>query len=487
MENTWHAAKAEQRHNARSDERGRDEFVVRVVHVLNNVLTPIVGYPEIVLSELLTGDPVRADLEELAQAADQASTLTCLLLSISREARMWNQAQPTWQADPVSMNLLFSRAVHDLETSLALVEDHVARLSGYFAVGHPARADLQQIERAVGQAALLVCVLRAIDHGVVSHPKVLSLNSVIVAMEQDIRCLTRGDIELVFALDPSLGQVKVDPTHVERVIINLVLNARDVMPDGGRLTIETANVELDADYSQKHPGTRPGCYVLLAVSDTGTGMTDETKSRIFEPFFTTKEEGKGTGLGLATVYGIVKQSDGYIWPYSELGKGTTFKVYLPRVSEQAASDRQEPSPVALPRGTETILLVEDEYAVCELVRHILERQGYTVLAAYLPSEAVRLSQQYDRPIPLLITDIMMPEMSGTELAERLVASRPEMKVLYISGYTDNAIARQSVLGPGVAYLEKPFAPTKLVHLVRKMLDESSESGCQPVVDAHKGG
>jgi CheY-like chemotaxis protein len=278
------------------------------------------------------------------------------------------------------------------------------------------------------------------------------------------------DVEMVTVLRPDVGRIEADPGQIEQVVMNLAVNARDAMPKGGRLTIETANVELDEAFAGLHIAVRPGPYVLLAVSDTGMGMDAETRARIFEPFFTTKEVGRGTGLGLATVYGIIKQSGGNIWVYSEPGQGTTFKVYLPRVA-QTEAPVVEPR-AAAPRGTETILLVEDEAMVSELAQAILQQSGYEVLAATDGEAALRLLAAYERPIHLLLTDVVMPFMSGKELATRVLALRPKMKVLYMSGYTDEAIVHHGVLEPGVALLEKPFTPAALAQKVRAILDES---------------
>jgi CheY-like chemotaxis protein len=291
-------------------------------------------------------------------------------------------------------------------------------------------------------------------------------------MHKMLKRLIGEDIDLKLVLEPTLGTVKADPGQIEQVIMNLAVNARDAMPQGGKLTIETANVALDESYACRHIGVEPGQYVMLAVSDTGCGMDDETLSHIFEPFFTTKNEGQGTGLGLSTVYGIVKQSGGDIWVYSEPGRGTTFKVYLPRTEEavvegaSAKSDQLECSR----HGQETILLVEDEEMVRTLASEILQMSGYTVLEAEHGHAALQLSTAFAGRIHLMLTDVVMPEMSGVELARRLVSARPEMKVIYMSGYTDRAVAHHGLLELGSTYLQKPFTLDMLTCKIRQALD-----------------
>jgi CheY-like chemotaxis protein len=262
--------------------------------------------------------------------------------------------------------------------------------------------------------------------------------------------------------------VQADPSHIEQVILNLVVNARDAMPKGGKLTIETTDVVLDGEYAVAHVGVKPGAYVMLAVTDNGVGMDQETQKRIFEPFFTTKELGKGTGLGLSTVFGIVQQSGGTIWVYSELGRGTTFKLYLPRANAEA-DVRRTPIPAAA-HGTETILLVEDEEQVRLVALNILRRRGYKVIVARDPAEALLLCETHVEPIDLLLTDVVMPQMSGPELAERLADTRPTMKILCMSGYTDDSVVRHGVLKSGMVYLQKPFTPASLTKKVRETLD-----------------
>jgi CheY-like chemotaxis protein len=278
------------------------------------------------------------------------------------------------------------------------------------------------------------------------------------------------DIEIRTVLDPKLGSVKADLSQLEQVLMNLAVNARDAMPTGGKLTIETNNIYLDEAYVQQHVVGQPGSYVLLAVSDTGMGMDAATQAHAFEPFFTTKERGKGTGLGLSTVYGIIKQSGGYIWLYSEAGKGTTFKIYLPRVDGAAEEELIREKHAAVPAGGETVLLLEDEPALRELVREWLTGIGYVVLEAKGGAEALEISRSYSGSIDLLLTDVVMPGMSGRQLAERLTPSRPGMRVLYVSGYTTDAIVHHGVLQPGVAFLQKPFTRAALAQKLRETLD-----------------
>ncbi len=336
---------------------------------------------------------------------------------------------------------------------------------------HPLRENIGEVEKAARRAAALTKQLLAFSRKQLLQPKVMDLNALVMDIEIMLRRLIGEDIEMVTHLDARLGYVKADPGQIEQIIMNLVVNARDAMPEGGRLTIETANVELDEDYAGHHLETKPGSYVMLAVSDTGTGMDKETASRIFEPFFTTKTAGKGTGLGLSTVYGIVRQSGGSIYVYSEQGLGTTFKIYLPRIEGTSQSVVTRVPVAQAVQGSETILLVEDEEAVRRLSRVILQMNGYTVLEAANANEAISICDQHGGRIHLIITDVIMPLMSGRQLTEHLADSWPEMKVLYISGYTDNAIVHHGVLGSGMAFLQKPFAPDVLLRKVREVLDE----------------
>ena len=337
----------------------------------------------------------------------------------------------------------------------------------------PMRKDVEEIKKAAKQASALTSQLLAFSRKQVLQPVVLDLNAVISNVEKMLRRLIGEDIELITRLSPGLHQVKVDPSQIEQVIINLAVNARDAMPEGGQLIIETANVTLDETYVQQHRGARPGEYVMLAISVTGCGMDAETQNHLFEPFFTTKERGKGTGLGLATIYGIVKQSEGYIYVYSEPGAGTTFKIYLPRSNgSQRDLPARQPAPLARTRARpkETILVVEDNDLVRELICSVLGHAGYRILEARNGAHALRVYQEFAGTVHLLVTDVVMPGMmSGRELAQRLTALSPNLKVLYLSGYTDNTIVHRGVLEPGIAFLQKPFTADVLTEKVRQVL------------------
>ncbi len=359
---------------------------------------------------------------------------------------------------------------HDFNNLLTAILGSADLVLDSLTPGVPAREEVEEIRKAALRAADLTRQLLAFSRQQVIAPVVLNPNDVVANMDRLLRRLLGEDVELRAALALDLAAVKADPSQLEQVVLNLAVNARDAMPNGGRLTIETQNVELDQEYVQGHLSAQPGAYVMLAVSDTGVGMDAATQARIFEPFFTTKEKGKGTGLGLATVYGIVKQSGGWIWVYSEPGHGTTFKVYFPRALEAAAPVAPSPaSPVSV-RGSETVLVVEDEEVIRHLVRKVLQANGYTVLVAANGRDAEQVAGQHGGPIHLLVTDVVMPGMNGREVAQRLAGARAGIKVLYLSGYTDDAIVHHGVLEPGVAFLQKPFTPAVLGRKVREVLD-----------------
>jgi signal transduction histidine kinase len=355
---------------------------------------------------------------------------------------------------------------HDFNNLLSVVLSYSEELLVDLPDASPSRRDALEIQRAGERAAELTRQLLVFSRQQVLAPKILDLNDVLSNLGRMLGRMLGEDIELALLAAPLLGQVKADPGQIEQVVMNLVVNARDAMPGGGKLTIATSNVDLDDAYARDHLGVEPGRYVMLSVSDTGVGMDKATQARLFEPFFTTKGPGRGTGLGLSTVFGIVKQSHGSIWVYSEPGQGTTFKIYLPRVD--AAADR--PLVVTTPAGgSETILLVEDEPQVRAVVRRTLERAGYAVVVAQDPHEAVRIAEAAG-PIDLLLTDVVMPYMNGRELAERVRSRRPGVRVLFTSGYTDDAILRHGVLDEGVPFLQKPITPASLMRSVRETLD-----------------
>lgn len=334
----------------------------------------------------------------------------------------------------------------------------------------PMMRNLEEIKKAGERAASLTRQLLAFSRKQVLQPQIINLNTIVSETEKMLRRLIGEDKELLTALNPELGSIRADPGQIQQVIMNLVVNARDAMPQGGRLTIETENVYLDDEYTKYHFEATAGSYVMLAVTDTGTGMEEQTQKRIFDPFFTTKELGKGTGLGLSTVYGIVKQSGGNIWVYSEVGHGTSFKIYLPRISETAHEVKPVDGIRKSLQGTETILLAEDEEIVRDLARTVLEINGYRVLEASNGGAALLICEKHNQPINLLITDVVMPKMSGNELANRLLQSHPEMKVLYISGYTDNAMVHQEIIDREANFMQKPFSPDALAKKVRAVLD-----------------
>jgi signal transduction histidine kinase len=360
---------------------------------------------------------------------------------------------------------------HDFNNILTIIKGFSQLSLRKLKEGNPLRENIEEIEKATERAKNLIRQLLAFSRRQVMEMHVLDLNLVLWDLDKMLRRLIGENIELITFLAEDLGRVKTDPGQVEQAMMNLAINAQDAMPKGGKLTIETANVELDEVYARRHIAVKPGRYVLLSVSDTGVGMTPEVRDRAFEPFFTTKEMGKGTGLGLSTVYGIVKQSEGNIWVYSEPGQGTTFKIYFPRVDEPLEKLKEKVLGEEPLRGEETILVVEDEEKVRELAVRILMDHGYKVLEAPQGSDALLFCEQYKDPIDLMITDVVMPGMSGSELAKRLEPLHPQMRVLYMSGYTDNAIVHHGVLEKGVNYIQKPFTMKGLTKKVREVLDK----------------
>ena len=357
---------------------------------------------------------------------------------------------------------------HDFNNLLTVINGYTELLMDKFASDDRVTVYLKEIAQAGDRAATLTRQLLAFSRSQVLTPQVLDLNAVVTNLGKMLKRMIGEDIELSTVLDPALGRVKADPGQIEQVIMNLVVNARDAMPRGGDLTIETSNVELDETYARNHVTVKPGPHVMLAVADTGVGMLPETQAHIFEPFFTTKEQGKGTGLGLATVYGIVKQSGGSIWAYSEPGQGSVFKIYLPTVSEGPVAEQTKMEPVSS-GGTETILVIEDEVGVRSFINLALESSGYTVLEADSAESALEICARHDGPIHLLLTDVVMPRMSGPRVAEQVAAVRPDIKVLYMSGYTDDSVVRHGVLTQEMPFIQKPLSPIALRNKIREVL------------------
>ncbi len=368
---------------------------------------------------------------------------------------------------------------HDFNNLLGVILGCTDTVLDTLPPDHPAAKKVEMIRNAGASAAELTLQLLAFSRRQVLQPQVLDLKNIVARVQAFVHRLIGENIEIKTSFEPSLGCVKADPGQIEQVLLNLAVNARDAMPQGGILTIEGHNVELDESYREEHQQVIPGHYVMLAVGDTGCGMDRETQSRIFDPFFTTKELGHGTGLGLATVYGIVKQSGGYIWVYSELTKGTVFKVYLPLV-EQAAQPLREREPnMTVLRGCETILLAEDTDSLREMAKEYLESVGYTVVEAVSGKDALQRAKDFDGTIHLLLTDVVMPEMSGPDLAREVASLRPGVKIIFTSGYTDDAIARQGILDPSVTFIQKPYRPKALARMIREVLDgDATKADCE---------
>jgi PAS domain S-box-containing protein len=417
-----------------------------------------------------TKDGRRFEVDLVARPLDFAGRRARLVLArdVTAQRQLEEQLRQSQKMEAVGQ--LAGGIAHDFNNLLTAILGSTQLLLHNTPPGDPRREDAEEIRHAGMRAAELTRQLLAFSRRQVLAPKVLDLNAVVAHMDRMLRRLLGEDVELATSLDPAAGAVNADPGQLEQVLLNLAVNARDAMPTGGRLSIETARVTLQDEYVERRHRMLAGDYACLAVADTGVGMDETTQAHLFEPFFTTKEVGKGTGLGLATVYGIVKQSGGYIWVYSETGHGTTVKVYLPRVPGVAEPPAPASEPQPVRGGHETVLLVEDAAPVRTLARRSLEARGYRVLDAADGPAALALSARHVGGIDILVTDVVMPGMSGRVLAERLAPERPGMKVLYTSGYTDDAMVRQGVLNAGVAFLQKPFVPDTLTRKVREVLD-----------------
>ena len=410
--------------------------------------------------------PVEVTLSPLR--TNEHTEILSIIRDVSERKQLELQLSQSQKMEAIGR--LAGGVAHDFNNHLGVIIGYSELLLDRLPPGDPLRKSATMIREAGQRSASLTRQLLAFSRRQIFEPKVLDLNAVVSDIDSMLRPLIGEDVELVTLLDPSLGKLRADPAQVDQIIMNLAVNARDAMPHGGRLILQTSNADLDEAYASKHATVKPGHYVMLAVSDNGTGMDKQTQEQIFEPFFTTKEKGQGTGLGLSMVYGIVKQSGGYIWVYSELGQGTTFKIYLPRMDQDVADASAEPVLRPASTGQEIVLVVEDEGMLRELFCEFLRESGYTVLAAGTGEEAVEISSRHQGPIHLLLTDAVMPGIRGRELAHSLEQRRPDMKVLFVSGYTDDSVLRGGLVQPGTAFLQKPFSRGALTRKVRAVLD-----------------
>jgi two-component system cell cycle sensor histidine kinase/response regulator CckA len=418
-----------------------------------------------ITSHLLVFADRRAELI-LAHDITERNRLVAALLSSEEQLRQSQKLEAIGQ--------LAGGVAHDFNNLLTAINGYSALALRRVGDNHPISSYLEEIKKAGDRAANLTRQLLAFGRKQLLQPLAINLNDIVGDMIKLLKRLIGEDVQLVTRPAADLKQIKADPGQLEQVLVNLVVNARDAMPGGGTVTIETANTTLDGAYASRHVGVTPGDYVVLAISDTGIGMDHDTCSRIFEPFFTTKEEGKGTGLGLSTVYGIIKQSGGNVWVYSEPGKGSTFKVYLPQVEDEITAGKDSKAAMTLKRGSETVLLVEDEEMVRKLASELLEENGYVVLSASGGEEAINVGKKHSDHIHLLITDVVMPKISGKEVAEQLKKVHPETKVLFMSGYTDEAIVHHGIVDSHIAFIQKPFSENALAQKIREVLD--SENG-----------
>jgi two-component system, cell cycle sensor histidine kinase and response regulator CckA len=407
------------------------------------------------------------DTAVVVQGSDAHPVMEGIMVDITDRKHLETQLQQSRKMEAVGR--LAGGIAHDFNNLLTIITGYTDLALSRPAIPLELRGDIERIENAAARAAALVRQLLAFSRKQVLQPKILDLNSIVVNLDKLLRRLMDDNIEMTTSVSQNVGKVKADPAQIEQVLMNLVVNARDAMPQGGHIVIETANVDLDSTYADGHATVKPGRYVMLAVSDTGVGMDRETVAHIFEPFYTTKESGRGTGLGLSTVYGIVKQSGGYVWVYSEVGEGSSFKVYLPRVEESVDDTAPLPIQPDSQRGSETILLVEDEEAVRDLIQTVLNDQGYNVIPSRDTQHALQIAETFAQEIHLLLTDVVMPGMSGRELAARISARRRGIRVLFMSGYTDNVITSGGVLEKGITFLQKPFSPGQLAQKVRDVL------------------
>ncbi|MFZ0908532.1 MAG: PAS domain S-box protein [Candidatus Acidiferrales bacterium] len=427
----------------------------------------VIGEPSTFHMEWRSGS-YACHVEPLRNENGRCEGAICMALDVSDRKKLEEQLRQAQKMEAVGR--LAGGIAHDFNNLLMVIQGHAELLTDRLKPGESLRRNAEQIQEASQRATSLTRQLLAFSRKQMLAPVVLNVQAVVSDMGKILRRLIGEDVELATVNAPDLRRVKADRSQIEQVIMNLAVNARDAMPRGGKLTIETANVEFDNSYSRAPMVLMPGRYVMLAVTDNGSGMDADTQAHIFEPFYTTKEKGKGTGLGLATVYGIVKQSGGYVWVYSEVGKGTTFKIYLPSVEEEVAPPDAHPAVASLPRGTETVLLVEDEEGVRNLAKEYLELCGYKALVAENGQAAIDLVSKHSGPIDLIMTDIVMPGISGSDLAKKILAVRPEIRIVFMSGYTDHAMIHHGILSSDILLLQKPFTMSTLAHKLREALD-----------------
>jgi signal transduction histidine kinase/ActR/RegA family two-component response regulator len=460
-------------HNAQNDPRlASIHDLMRQHDVVSILLLPLTIKGEVVGALGLDAiEPGHFSAEDISLAWSVGNQVAAVLAQTRLNKQRQRLEEQYHQAQKMeAVGRLTAGIAHDFNNLLTAINGFAQLMRYELSPDDPRQEMVDRIWDSGRRAADLIRQLLVFSSKQVVKLQALDLNDVVAGMDKLLRRIIGEDIELKTALNPGLWPIKADQAQIEQVIVNLAVNARDAMPDGGQLTIETTNVLLDEGYAATHLEAQPGEYVLLAMSDAGVGMSEEVKAHIFEPFFTTKEPGKGTGLGLATVYSIAKQSSGHIWVYSEEGVGTTFKIYLPRSREAVQAAAPERQMANMPTGDETVLLVEDDEAVRDLARRVLQSQGYTVLEAQDGQEALLVSTHHEGTIHLLLTDVIMPGISGKGLADQLGQARREMRILFMSGYSDEAIVHHGVLEPGVAFLQKPFSPLALAQQVRQVLD-----------------
>jgi signal transduction histidine kinase len=421
---------------------------------------------------------MKRNLARLAPAIERelGEAQTRLARKAAEEALRQSEEQLRQSQKLEAVGRLAAGVAHDFNNILTVITGHAELLLSQLDAHDPRRKNAERVEKAASQAAGLTRQLLTFSRKQVVEPRVVDVNALILNLENMLRPLLGEDINFRVVPDPGAARIKADPGQIEQVIMNLAVNARDAMPKGGKLTVTTANVTLDKNRLANLPGLSAGDYVMIAVADTGAGMSSEVKAHLFEPFFTTKPTGKGTGLGLATCFGIVKQNAGGIYVQSELDKGTTFKVYFPQVQSAPEPAPVRAAPTGAVGGNETVLVVEDEPVVRDLAACILRAEGYTVVEAGNGEEGLRVARQHDGKIDLVLTDVVMPVMSGKQMADALRASHPDTKVLFTSGYTEDALGHHGVLGPGIVFLQKPYLTTTLARKVREVLDEDRVPG-----------